>query len=65
VVHTVTLGINGRAFMLTGLYFTIGLFGWPIVLLSLTGLAETMLSLRARIAARRGPPSGPLTINRS
>ena len=65
VMHIVTLGINGRAFLLTGLYFAVGIFGWPIVLLSLLGLAETILGLRARVAARRGPPRGPLTINRS
>jgi hypothetical protein len=65
VMHILTLGINGRAFLLTGLYFAVGVFGWPIVLLSLLGLAETILGLRARVAARRGPPRGPLTINRS
>jgi magnesium-transporting ATPase (P-type) len=65
VMHIVTLGINGRAFVLTGLYFAVGVFGWPIVLLSLLGLAETILGLRARVTARRGPPPGPLTVNRS
>jgi len=65
VMHIVTLGINGRAFVLTGLYVTIGIFGWPIVLLSVLGLAETILGLRARLAARRGPPPGPFTVNRS
>jgi hypothetical protein len=65
VMHIVTLGINGRALVLTGLYLAVGIFGWPIVLLSLLGLAETILGLRARVAARRGPPPGPLTVNRS
>jgi hypothetical protein len=65
VMHIVTLGISGRAFVLTGLYLAVGVFGWPIVLLSLLGLAETILGLRARVAARRGPPPGPLTVNRS
>jgi hypothetical protein len=45
--------------MLTGLYFMVGLFGWPIMFLSLLGLAETIASLRARAIARRGPPPGP------
>lgn len=63
VMHVITSGMNGRMFVLTGLYFTIGLFGWPIVLLSLLGLLETVLGLRARVAARRGPPPGPLTPN--
>src|SRR5437764_1255174 len=48
VLHTITRGMNGRGFMLTGTYFIVGLFGWPIVLMSLVGLFETMASLRAR-----------------
>ncbi len=58
VIHTVTAGFSGRGFMLTGLYFTVGLFGWPIVAMSLLGLLETVMSLRARFAARR-PPNLP------
>jgi magnesium-transporting ATPase (P-type) len=59
VVHVLTAGFAGRGFMLSGLYFTVGLFGWPIVLMSLLGLLETMASLRARSAARRQPPPPP------
>ena len=59
VAHAVTLGITARSFMLTGLYFTVVVFWWPIVILALVGLLETMLSLRARAAARRGPPAAP------
>jgi hypothetical protein len=58
VIHTITAGFTGRGFMLTGLYFTVGLFGWPIVLMSAVGLLETIMSLRARFAARR-PPTLP------
>ena len=50
--------------MLTGAYFTVGLFGWPIMLLSLVGLCETVLALRARAAARRAPPAPPGSIDR-
>ena len=64
VLHTVTRGLNGRGFMLTGAYFTVGLFGWPLVLMSLVGLLETAAALRARVAARRKPPSAPGPINR-
>ena len=35
VLHAITTGIGGRGFMLTGLYLTVGLFGWPIVLMAL------------------------------
>ena len=59
VVHAVTAGFAGRGFMLSGLYFTVGLFGWPIVLMALVGLIETVLGLRARHAARRPPPLPP------
>ena len=59
VVHVLTAGFAGRGFMLGGLYFTVGLFGWPIVLMSLLGLLETIAALRARSAARRRPPPTP------
>lgn len=59
VAHAVTLGMSARGFMLTGLYFTVVVFWWPIVVLALVGLFEMMLSLRARVAARRGPPATP------
>jgi hypothetical protein len=59
VVHVLTAGFAGRGLMLSGLYFTVGLFGWPMALMSLLGLLETITSLRARSAARRRPPSTP------
>jgi len=46
-----------RGVMLGGLYFAVVLFGWPIILMSLLGLLETIASLRARSAARRPPPT--------
>jgi len=50
--------------MLTGLYFIVMLFSWPLLLvMSVLGLVETMLALRARVAARRPPPP-PGSINR-
>jgi hypothetical protein len=64
VLHAITQGLAGRGFMLGGLYFTVGLFGWPIVLMSFLGLLETMLALRARVAARRRPPAAPDPTNR-
>jgi hypothetical protein len=66
VVHAVTTGLSGRGFMLTGLYVTVMLFSWPLlVVMSVLGLIETMIALRARLAARRRPPAPPGSINRS
>ena len=65
VLHAVTAGLTGRSFMLTGIYFTVGLLGWPIVLMSMVGLLETLVSLRARAAARRKPPPTPGPFNRT
>jgi hypothetical protein len=59
VVHVLTASFAGRGFMLSGLYFIVLLFGWPIVLMSLLGLLETIAALRARSAARRPPPPTP------
>jgi hypothetical protein len=64
VVHSITLGVAGRGAMLTGLYFLVMVFSWPLLLvMSVLGLVETMLALRARVAARRPPPP-PTSINR-
>jgi hypothetical protein len=50
--------------MLTGLYVTVVLFGWPLIVMSLVGLIETMVALRARFAARRARPAAPGSNNR-
>ena len=60
VLHAVTLGLNGRALMLTGSYFTIGLFGWPVLLMALVGLIESLFAVRGRLARKRGPPAAPV-----
>ena len=57
VVHVLTASFAGRGFMLSGLYFVVALFGWPIILMSLLGLLETIAALRARSVARRPPPT--------
>jgi hypothetical protein len=56
VVHSITLGIGSRPFLLGGMYASIFIFGWPILVLCLLGIAETGLELRARAARRRAAP---------
>ena len=64
VVHVVTRGVAWRGAMLAALYLLVMLFSWPLLLvMSLLGLIETVLALRARVAARRPPPP-PGSVNR-
>ncbi len=56
VLHSVTRGIAGRRAVLIGAYLVLGAFGWPLLLASLAGLVETLVSLRARLARRKRPP---------
>ena len=61
VVHAITRGMNSRPIALGGLYAVLLFFGWPVLLLSMLGLADTAFDLRGRAARRRGstPPNNP------
>ena len=59
VLHHITTGMNGRMFILAGIYCAIAVFGWPLILMMLLGLIDALIDLRARVAAKRGPPSLP------
>jgi hypothetical protein len=54
VVHSITTGISSRPFLLGGIYASVFVFGWPILVLCLLGIAEGPLDLRARAARKRG-----------
>ena len=56
VLHAATRGINGRGFVLAGIYAIVAVFKWPALLLSLLGLADLALDFRRRAAKRRGLP---------
>jgi len=57
VLHTITRGIDARAFVLAGIYAAVLVFGWPVLALALLGLSEIAFDIRARLARRRGPPA--------
>jgi len=56
VLHAITRGMNARPFLLGGVYAAVLVFGWPLLVLSLLGLIETIIDLRARVARMRQPP---------
>jgi hypothetical protein len=60
VLHTITRHMQGRAAILSGAYGVIILLAWPVLIMTLIGVAETLFGLRAR-APRRGPPVAPKT----
>jgi len=57
VLHAITQGINGRSFLLGGVYAAVIVFGWPVLALCLLGLIEAAFNIRARVARKRGPPA--------
>ena len=63
VLHAITRGIGSRALVLAGAYAAVIVFGWPILAMSLLGLAETAFNIRGRVASRRGPPTLANLIN--
>jgi hypothetical protein len=56
VMHEITRGISSRPFVLAGVYASVLIFGWPLLLLFLLGVTESAFHLRARVAAKRIPP---------
>jgi hypothetical protein len=56
VLHAITRNITGRPFLLGGVYAAVIVFGWPVLMMTLLGLADAALNFRGRIARKRGPP---------
>jgi hypothetical protein len=57
VLHSVTRGLSSRIWILGGVYTAALLLAWPLLLISILGLVETMFNIRLRVARMRGPPS--------
>lgn len=56
VLHKITGGLSGRPVMLAGTYALVVVFGWPVLFMTVLGLADTALDLRTRISRNRPPP---------
>jgi len=59
-LHARTAHLKSRAIVLTGVYASILLFGWPLLAITLLGIADALLNLRGRNARKPNPPSGPV-----
>jgi hypothetical protein len=58
-LHTLTLPIRNRTFMLGSTYALLMTFGWPILLMVALGLIDAVFNLRGRFAQRAQPPATP------
>ena len=57
VLHAITRGRSSRAVVLGAVYAAAGILGWPVLAISILGLAEAAFNIRSRFARKRGPPS--------
>ena len=57
VLHGVTRGLNARGLILSVTYASVMVFGWPMLVLCLIGLADAIFDLRGRVARGRPPPT--------
>ena len=56
VLHFTTRGMKGRALALTSTYAAAIVIGWPVLLLTLAGIADMIFGIRSRVARRSPPP---------
>ncbi|OQW54007.1 MAG: hypothetical protein A4S14_00770 [Proteobacteria bacterium SG_bin9] len=54
-LHTVTLAMKSRGLLLSFAYLTVVVFGWPIVLMTIVGLADAVFGFRQRFMRSHNP----------
>jgi Predicted membrane protein (DUF2232) len=57
VLHAISRAMAGRAVVIGGAYVLVVVFVWPMLVMTLLGLADAAFDLRGRVAAKRGPPA--------
>jgi hypothetical protein len=62
IIHGVSRAFPARAVLLTGLWLSVFLIGWPILLVMLIGLADSFIDFRARFGGG-ATPSNPRNPN--
>lgn len=56
VLHTLTLSLKSRPFLLSSTYVVVVLFSWPVLLAAALGIADVVFGLRERYLRSRPPP---------
>jgi predicted membrane protein DUF2232 len=56
VLHTLTLTLKSRTFWLGSVYAIVMMFTWPVLVIAVLGLADSVFSIRARYLRTRPPP---------
>ena len=59
VLHAITRSFGNRGLALAGAYAAVVVAGWPILGVSLLGLADGAFDIRGYVARKRGPPNLP------
>lgn len=57
VVHAMTRSMGGRSLMLFGVYGIMIIYGWPTMVMSAIGVADSFLDIRRRWPRKSGPPA--------
>ncbi|MEP9348673.1 DUF2232 domain-containing protein [Xanthobacter sp. KR7-225] len=57
LVHALTRGHSARILVLSGVWFTSLVLGWPIIAMAVLGFVDALFDLRARLATAQGPPA--------
>jgi hypothetical protein len=55
VLHAITRNVGGRSFILAGAYLAALIIGWPVLVMTLLGLADAIFDFRKRVGAGTPP----------
>ena len=56
VLHTLTLALRSRPFILSSTYVVVVMFSWPVLLVAALRIADAVFGLRQRYLRSRPPP---------
>lgn len=62
VLHAITRGMNARMPLLIATWLAVAIIGWPLLIVAILGMTDSIFDLRGRMAARK-PPFPPIQPN--